>query len=85
MNQKSEYTTSSLSLASFLLCSGIPLTGVYKDKFQKKKIFVFERVDGLDQLLELYFRKMARVEPETFFFAIKSLKARLYDFDDGDD
>jgi hypothetical protein len=47
-------------------------------------VFVFERTDGLDDLLELYFKKMGRVEPEYFFFAIKSLKARLYDFDDGD-
>ncbi len=79
-----KYSTSSLPLASFLLCSGVPLLGVYRDKQQNKKIFVFERTNDLDNMLELYFKKLARVEPETFFFAIKSLKARLYDFDDYD-
>jgi hypothetical protein len=80
-----KYSTSSLPLASFLLCSGVPLLEVYKDKQQNKKIFVFERTDGLDDLLELYFKKMARVEPEMFFFAMKSLKSRLYDFSNEDD
>ena len=81
---KTEYSTSSLPLAGFLLCCGVPLVAVHKDKHKNNKVFVFERTDGLDDLLELYFKKMGRVEPESFFFAIKSLKARLYDFDDGD-
>jgi hypothetical protein len=84
MQKKETYETSSLPLASFLFYSGVPLLEVCKDKHQNKKIFVFERVNGLDQILEVYFRKMARVEPETYFFAIKSLKVRLYDFNDDD-
>jgi hypothetical protein len=85
MQRKEIYETSSLPLASFLFSSGVPLLEVCKDKHQNKKIFIFERVDILDQLLELYFRKMARVEPESYFFAIKSLKSRLYDFDNDDE
>jgi hypothetical protein len=85
MEGKNIYETSSLPLAGFLLSSGVPLLEVCKDKYQNKKIFVFEKVDNLDQLLELYFRKLARVEPESFFFAMKSLKSRLYDFSNEDD
>jgi hypothetical protein len=84
MEGKNIYETSSLPLAGFLLTSGVPLIEVCKDQYQNKKVFVFERVDGLDQLLELYFRKMARIEPESYFFAIKSLKSSLYYFSDGD-
>jgi hypothetical protein len=85
MNKGGTYSTSSLPLASFLLCCGITLIEVYKDNHQGKKLFVFERTNDLDDLLELYFKKMARVEPEMFFFAMKSLKSRLYDFSNEDD
>ncbi len=81
MDNKNTYLTSSLPLASFLAYSGVPLLNVLKDKHSGKKIFEFERIDGLDDLLESYFRKSARVEPETYFFVMKSLKARIYDFD----
>jgi hypothetical protein len=78
------YQTSSLPLAGFLVYCNVPLLKVLKDKSTGKKIFEFQRIEGLDDLLEIYFRRTAKVEPELYFFAIKSLKARLYDFDDDD-
>jgi hypothetical protein len=82
MNERSVYQTFSLPLAGFLVYCNVPLL---KDKSTGKKIFEFQRIEGLDDLLETYFRRTARVEPEGYFFAIKSLKTRLYDFNGEDE
>jgi hypothetical protein len=85
MDKHGIYKTSSLPLAGFLVYFNVPLLKVLKDKSTGKKIFEFQRIEGLDDLLEAYFRRTARVEPEGYFFAIKSLKTRLYDFNDEDE
>jgi hypothetical protein len=85
MHEHGMYQTSSLSLAGFLVYCNVPLLKVLKDKSTGKNIFEFQRIEGFDELLERYFRRTARVEPEGYFFAIKSLKTRLYDFNDEDE
>jgi hypothetical protein len=73
------FETSSFPLASYLIYLGFNLWGIKNDKRKRKKIFVFERNDNLEQVLETYWRKLARVEPESFWLAEKILKSRLYD------
>ncbi len=85
MQTDSIYQTASLSLAAFLVYCNVPLLKVLKDKSTGKKVFEFQRIEGFDDLLEAYFRRTARVEPEGYFFAIKSLKTRLYDFNGEDE
>jgi len=73
------YKTSSLSLASWLVYSGVRLLGILKDKKDNRKIFEFEWQDNLDQLIENFFKGNAFVNAETYFLILKSLKSRIYD------
>jgi len=73
------FETANLILAGFLLYSGFKLWGIRKDTKENRKVFVFERSDGFDKSLEIFWKKEARVEPENFFLVIKMLKSRIYD------
>jgi len=77
------YQTTTMPLAAWLIYCGVPLINIYKDKHLNKKIFEFERVDNLDQLLESYWKNEARVAPESFWHILKSLKSRIYDIENG--
>jgi len=73
------FETSNIVLAGFLLYSGFKLFGVKNDVKEGRKIFMFERDEGFDKALEIFWKKEARVEPENFFLVIKMLKSRIYD------
>lgn len=44
----------------------------------RKATFLFMREDGLDRLVEQYWRREIRVEPQLYFQQLKAIKARLY-------
>jgi len=73
------YETSNIVLAGFLLYSGFKLWGIKKDTKENRKVFVFERSDGFDKTLEIFWKKEAKVDPENFFLIIKALKSRIHD------
>jgi len=44
----------------------------------RKAYFVFKREEGLDELIEKYWKGELRIEPKTFFNQLRVIKARLY-------
>ena len=71
------YITSDLSLASLLSLSYI-LDHIDQTN-PKRAVFVFQRDDGIDQLVEAYWSDRAQVSPRLYFSQIKYLKSRLYE------
>jgi hypothetical protein len=73
-NQFSSYD---LGLAASLVCSGFPVD--YLDKSNPHKVgFFFQRIDGLDQAIQLYWADQLQVPALSYFNAIKMLKNRIY-------
>lgn len=71
------YETNSLVLASTIVCLGISLDSVIKNP-DGKAIFVFPKSDNLDQIIESFWQKILRVEPNAFFESQRFLKSRIY-------
>ena len=44
----------------------------------RKATFLFKRDESLDELLESYWRRELKVEPQAYFNQLKAVKARLY-------
>lgn len=44
----------------------------------RKATFLFKRDEQLDELLESYWRRELKVEPQAYFSQLKAVKARLY-------
>jgi len=43
-----------------------------------KAVFLFKRDESLDRLIEAYWRRELKVEPQAYFAQLKAIKARLY-------
>ncbi len=76
---KSFFETSSLPLASAIICYGIPLDSITKIP-DGKTVFIFNRTDypDLDQIIQEFWKKALRTEPNAFWEAIRFLKSRIY-------
>lgn len=62
-----------------LIISQFGIEPEYLDRSDQSRIkFVFKRIEGLDELLEAYWRKELRIEPLTFTTAQKLLKQQIY-------
>ncbi len=78
-NPQNLYETSDLPLASTLLCLGHKVWATDKADAQRVS-FLFERKNGLDGLLESYWRHELLVEPVAFFNALKEAKTRIRNY-----
>ncbi|OGE36917.1 hypothetical protein A3D79_02250 [Candidatus Daviesbacteria bacterium RIFCSPHIGHO2_02_FULL_39_8] len=75
---KTFYESNSLVLASTLVCLGFPLDSVTKNS-DGKTTFIFLRTDSnLDKVLESFWQRSLKVEPNSFFEAQRFLKSRIY-------
>lgn len=76
-NQKDLYRTADLALAgaAFLFYR---LEAIDRPPNSQKAFFLFKREDGLDKLIESYWRGEMKVEPQAYFNALRVIKARLY-------
>jgi hypothetical protein len=70
------YSTSDLALAT-ALSLWFPVEAIDKTN-PHKAIFLFKRNEELDQLIETYWRRELKVEPQAYFAQLKAIKARLY-------
>ena len=75
LNDKDFYRTTDLALAAVLSLS-YPLDAI--DRLSRKSQFIFKREEGLDQLIENYWRGQVQVEPKAYFQELRVIKARLY-------
>jgi hypothetical protein len=75
-NEKDFYRTADLALATAISLF-YPIE-VIDRKNPRKAQFIFKREDGLDELIESYWRGELKVEPQAYFNALRVIKARLY-------
>ena len=76
LNLNNYFKTSDLSLAT-AISLWYPVEVIDKTD-PHKAIFLFKRDEKLDELLEVYWRRKLKVEPQTYFNQLKAIKARLY-------
>lgn len=71
------FTTFDLGLAAGLVSAGCPVS--HLDKSQPQKVqFMFERKEGLDEVIQLYWANSLQVSALEYFNSIKMLKNRIY-------
>lgn len=70
------FQTTDLSLAATIALS-LPLDSVDKT-IPTKAQFIFKRSKELDELIESYWKRELKVEPQMYFQSLKILKNRLY-------
>ena len=71
------FTTYDLGISAALLCAGFELVSVEKEN-PRKALFVFRRVDGIEEITDGYLSDKLEVKARSFFDAIKALKNKLY-------
>ena len=80
MNEKLKltdfYQTSDLALAT-AISLWYPIDAIDKTD-PRKATFLFKRDEKIDELLEAYWKRELKVEPQTYFNQLKAIKARLY-------
>ena len=79
MNRIKNLETSDLALAAVIFLY-FPIKSINKTD-PKKVIFIFERNKNLDELIEGYFNRSLKLEPQMYFNALKALKGRIYQKD----
>jgi len=75
-NESSYFKTSDLALTTALSLF-YPISSI--DRLSSRAIFSFERQEGLDQIIQMYWRRELKVEPQAFFQQLKMVKTRLYE------
>ncbi len=73
---KDYYQTSDLSLC-VTLSLWYPIEVIDRSN-PRKATFLFKRDEKLDELLEVYWKRELKVEPQLYFQQLKAIKARLY-------
>jgi hypothetical protein len=73
---KDYYSTSDLALAT-ALSLWCPIEAIDRTD-PHKATFLFKRAESLDRLIEAYWRRELKVEPQAYFAQLKAIKARLY-------
>jgi hypothetical protein len=79
MEDENYYVTSDLALATVISLQ-FPI-GKLDKKNPKKVLFYFEKdKEGkIDDLIEKYWKKMIKVEPQSFFYQIRTIKNIIYE------
>lgn len=77
-NPTSNYSTSDIQIASYLMSKGISFTGADRPPQGKKVIFVFEQSDKIKQLMQDYFSDKAVVNPRVLFQSFSNLKSVIF-------
>lgn len=73
---KDYYQSSDLSLVC-VISLYYPIEAIDRTN-PRKATFLFKRDEQLDELLESYWRRELKVEPQAYFSQLKAVKARLY-------
>jgi len=70
------YETSDLALAT-AISLWYPIDAIDKQN-PHKATFLFKRDEKFDELLEAYWKRELKIEPQEYFNQLKAIKARLY-------
>lgn len=71
------YSTSDLALAA-AISLWYPLDCIDKTQNPHRAQFLFKKDQQLDELVDAYWRKELKVDPQAYFNQLKLIKARLY-------
>lgn len=71
------YESADLALVT-ALSLWVPIAYIDKSN-PKQAVFQFSRTAELDNLIEMYWRKDLRIEPQSYFNQLRNIKARLYE------
>lgn len=77
-NQTSNYSSSDIRIASYLLSKGISLNGVDRSQGNRKVVFIFDHSDRIKQLIQDYFMDKATVNPRVLFESFDNLKSVIF-------
>ena len=70
------YYTSDLALAT-AISLWYPIDAIDRQD-PRKASFLFKRDEKFDELLEVYWKRELKVEPQAYFNQLKAIKTRLY-------
>lgn len=76
LKERDFYKTSDLALAT-VLSLYYPIEPIDRTNLDRVQ-FLFKREEGLEEVVEKYWRRELRVEPQAFFNQLRIIKARLY-------
>jgi len=71
------FTTYDLGVSAALLCASFELLSIDKEN-PRKALFIFHKVDGIEDVADQYFADKFEVKARQFFDTIKALKNKLY-------
>lgn len=77
LTEKNFYQTSDLSLAGAISLH-YPLEAVDRED-PRRVSFVFKREEGLDELIEKFWRGELKGDLKAYFYQLKTLKSRIYE------
>jgi hypothetical protein len=77
LSENTQFRSADLALASALSLF-YPLEAIDRENPRKAQ-FVFRRDAGLDELIQSYWRRELKVDPQAYFDAMRIIKGRLYD------
>ncbi len=75
-NPNDYYSTSDLGLAT-TISLWFPVDSIDRQN-PRKATFIFKQNVKLNELLESYWKRELKVEPQAYFNQLKAIKARLY-------
>ena len=76
-NQENYFQTSDISLCATLCCYGYQLESV-DSKNPQRAVFLINKNEQLDNLIQKYWTHQLQVEPMSFFNYLKEIKTRIY-------
>jgi hypothetical protein len=71
------YKTTDLALAGVLYVSGYPIEAMDRHN-PSRTVFIFKRNEFTDDIVRLFLTHGAKVDPLTYFNALKEIKTQLY-------
>lgn len=77
LNNDAIYVSSDLGLVTAASLY-FPIESIDRSDPHKTK-FTFLRNKGLDDFIEVYWKKETRIEPQTYFSQLRFIKSRLYE------
>lgn len=77
LNLNDYYQTSDLGLAT-TISIWYPIEAIDKTNPRKAK-FIFKRDDNFDKLIEKYWKRELKVEPQQYNARLRAIKTRLYE------
>ena len=77
LKEKDYFKSSDICLSTALYCYGYKIDAI-DNQSPNKSTFLIHRDDGIDDIIQSYFNHKLRIDPITFFNALKEIKTRIH-------